>query len=62
MFQVSVEAGIGEPPGSAAGKGDEVDMLRTGNTSLFQLEKTKNDDQGAQQKVMDKYLEEFRGQ
>ena len=58
-----MEAGIGEPPGSAAGKGnDEVDMLRTGNTSIFQLEKTKNDDQGAQQKVMDKYLEEFRGQ
>lgn len=37
-------------------------MLRTGNTSLFQLEKTKNDDQGVFANVMDRYVTEFRSQ
>ena len=36
-------------------------MLETGNTSLFRLEKTKNDDKGQIQKVMDRYIEDFRG-
>lgn len=37
-------------------------MLRTGNTTLFQLEKTKNDDDGVNEKLMNKYVDEFRGQ
>ena len=37
-------------------------MLRTGNTSLFQLEKTKNDDQGVFANAMDRYVTEFRSQ
>ena len=36
-------------------------MLETGNTSLFKIEKQRNDDQGQLQKVMDRYIDEFRG-
>ena len=31
-------------------------MLATGQTSFFKLEKTRNDDQGVNEKVMDKYV------
>ena len=46
ILQVSVEAGLADQdrPAHMTGNGGEVDMLRTGNTSIFQLEKTKNDD------------------
>ena len=36
-------------------------MLDTGNTSMFQLMKDKNDDQGLHEKAMEKYVTEFRG-
>lgn len=44
------------------GNAEQQKMLETGNTSLFKMERTKNDDQDAYQKVMDKYVNEFRGQ
>lgn len=64
ILQVSVEAGLAATDDylMSKEKTNQQKMLETGNTSLFQLEKTKNDDQGAHQKVMDKYMEEFRGQ
>ena len=53
IFAVSIEAGLAvtedKSKNFAGGNGTNgQDMLQTGNTSLFQLEKTKNDDQGAQ--------------
>ncbi len=53
IFQVSVEAGLENteevkvPESATKGFGDSSEqqlMLQTGNTSLFRLEKTKNDD------------------
>ena len=37
-------------------------MLETGNTSIFRLEKTKNNDENQIQKVMDKYIDGVRGE
>ena len=67
MFQVSVEAGLADPTEELNGANATMNatqdmMLQTGNTSLFQLEQTKNTDQGVYQKCMDKYVNEFRGQ
>ena len=65
MFQVSVEAGLADPTeetkANATMNGTQNLMMQTGNTSLFQLEQTKNTDQGVYEKVMDKYVNEFRG-
>ena len=46
ILEVSAEAGLAshDRPANMTGKDGDVDMLRTGNTSIFQLEKTKNDD------------------
>lgn len=67
IFQVSVEAGLADSNEETKdgvpnyGNTHNQEMLQSGNTSLFRLEKTKNDDQGVLQKVMDKYVSEFRG-
>jgi len=64
---VSVEAGLADTNEETKdgvpnyGNTHNQEMLKSGNTSLFRLEKTKNDDQGVFQKVMDKYVSEFRG-
>ena len=48
MFQVSVEAGLADPmeesKANATMNATQNVMLQTGNTSLFQLEQTKNTD------------------
>ena len=58
--QVYVEAGI-EEENEAQLSLKQQKMLETGNTSLFRLDHGKTDDHGQEQKVMDKYFEEFRG-
>ena len=66
MFQVSVEAGLANPmeesKANATMNATQNVMLQTGNTSLFQLEQTKNTDQGVYEKVMDKYVTSMRQQ
>jgi len=63
-----VEAGLADTNaeefknnGNTSGGGQNA-MLMTGNTSIFRMEKTKNNDQGVYQKVMEKYADEFRGE
>ena len=67
IFQMSVEAGLEEPTeaNSAIQNFGNVrnPLLETGNTSLFRLERQKNEDmKGINQRVMEKYVDEFRGQ
>ena len=39
---------------------EQEKMLKTGNTSLFELEKNKNSNEGEAQKVVEKYTDDFK--
>ena len=63
VFSLNVEAGLNDQnfAGEASSTLNQAtmrqkEMLETGNTSIFQLEKDKNDDQGVHEKVMEKYV------
>ena len=69
IFGVAVEAGMDAGNADEESKSpnyrrekQQEEMLQTGNTSQFNLEKTKNDDQGVYQKVMDQYVTELRSE
>ena len=59
-----METGNIDEESKAPNKRDQAqaEMLQTGNTSLFDLEKTKNDDTGVYQKVMGQYETELRSE